>query len=83
VAARAGALCMVVRAPDWRPQEGDTLPNAVFAPERWNNEPEVPGEESREQSENVTPGMAILSVPGATDVAEAEKRLKKVNRTTI
>jgi hypothetical protein len=73
VAARAGALCMVVRAPDWRPQEGDTLPNAFFAPERWNSEPEVPGEEPREQSENATPGMAISSVPGATDVAEAEK----------
>jgi hypothetical protein len=73
VAARAGALCMVFRGHDWRPQQGGTIPNAVFMPEKWNRESEVPGEESREQSENTTPGMAILSVPDATGVAEAEK----------
>jgi hypothetical protein len=48
VVASAGALCMVVRAPEWKPQEGDTLPNVVFAPEGENSESEVSGEGSEQ-----------------------------------
>lgn len=29
-AARSGALCMLVRSPDWRPMEGEEIPNAVL-----------------------------------------------------
>jgi hypothetical protein len=30
-AARAGALCMVVRSPDWQPQDGDTIHDISLA----------------------------------------------------
>jgi hypothetical protein len=29
-AAQAGALCMLIRSPDWRPMERDEVPNAVL-----------------------------------------------------
>jgi hypothetical protein len=30
-AARAGALCMVVRTKDWKPQPGDVIAEAILA----------------------------------------------------
>ncbi|PMD63727.1 uncharacterized protein K444DRAFT_715763 [Hyaloscypha bicolor E] len=30
MAAKAGALCMVVRGPDWEPRDGDTLENTIL-----------------------------------------------------
>lgn len=39
-AARAGALCMLVRSPDWRPAEGEEVPNAVLHQKSISDHPE-------------------------------------------
>ena len=45
VAARSGALCMLIRSPSWKPQPGDNIRNALI---------NDPGNESSLQSHNAT-----------------------------
>jgi hypothetical protein len=78
IAARAGALCIVVRGPDWKPRDGDTLPNAVVSYLNKPNEPGVSDKEPKEQSKNSISGRSTLCGVGVTVGEEAEEGVELV-----
>jgi hypothetical protein len=71
IAARAGALCMVVRGPDWSPLDGDTVPNASGQLAGNINEPKGSRVESEELSAKKKPALAGANGPVVATKVEA------------